>query len=181
MLLFLNNSESARLTLNNAGSVGVTSSTVFDDSAIKINLSEIRECCLGNSCNNYEEVTLENPTNKELTVVLDGYQYEIDSSVQLIHSVNLFSIASTNMRTCMKASGGFPNIGSEQSNLAATNFYLGVSNAYLDVKEWRLTFRSITGDVVCENGTLINPNDDENDLIFFDGFDNIIFKNGFEQ
>lgn len=181
LLLITSPAYSARITLNNAGSVGVTSSTIFNDNKVKVTLSTPRECCIGNSCSQYTQILLDNPTSKELKVALDGYEYEVNSNIQLIHSVNLFSIADTPMRSCMKATGGFPAIGTGQTNISASNFYLGISNAYLDVKNWRLMLRSIDGNVVCQNGTLISPETPPGgDVIFYDGFDNIIFKNGFE-
>lgn len=168
LILFSNTAISARLTLNNAGSVGVTSSTIFSDTDIQVTFTAPRECCVGNSCQQQSGVVLENPTNKQLKIALDGYEYDVNSNIQLIHSVNLISIASTPLRSCKKQTGGFPSVGTGQTNLSASNVYLGLSNVYLDVKNWRLTMRSIDQNLVCENGTIIPP---ESDLIFYNGFE----------
>lgn len=182
MLLLSNYSMAAKLTLNNAGAVGITSSTIFSDTDIQVTFTASRECCIGNSCQQQTGVVLDNPTNKQLRIALDGYEYEVDSDIQLIHAVNLISIPSTPLRSCQKQSGGFPSVGSGQTNLSASNVYFGLSSVYLDVKNWRLTMRSIDQNLVCQNGTLIPPETPPGgDVIFYDGFDNIIFKNGFEQ
>lgn len=168
ILLFSNAGIAAKLTLNNAGAVGVTSSTIFSDTDIQVTFSAPRECCVGNSCQQQSGVVLDNPTNKPLKIALDGYEYDVNSNVQLIHSVNLISIASTPLRSCEKQTGGFPSVGAGQTNLSASNVYFGLSNVYLDVKNWRLTMRSIDQNLVCENGTIIPP---EIDLIFYNGFE----------
>lgn len=182
LILFSNAAISARLTLNNAGSVGITSSTIINDSSVQSTFTTSRECCVNGGCSQYTGVALNNPTNKQLKIALDGYEYEVNSEVQLIHSVNLLSIASTPLRSCMKASGGFPSVGTGQTNLSASNVYLGLSSVYLDVANWRLMMRSIDNNLVCDNGTLLPPDTPGGDVIFYDGFDvSLIFKNGFEQ
>lgn len=165
LILVAGQGVSATLTLNDVQGIVITGNTTFSDQKVVVNFQSTKECCIDNSCITYSSVDLENPTTKELKLALDGYQYDVNADIILTHSAKLISASATPMRSCRKPDNGYPTIGSDMA-ISASNVYFGISSAYFDVKNWRLTLTSIDGNLTCENGVQI--------------VDDLIFKNDFE-